>query len=81
MEVRMCLAVPFQVTEVVGTRAKVALAGHCREADMSLVGPVSPGDWVLLHAGFAIETLSAEEARETLELMGQAEGVDLVNGG
>ncbi len=76
----MCLAVPFLVMEVTGNRAKVALSGHCREADTTLVGPVVPGDWVLMHAGFAIETLSAEEALETLELMGQAEGVDLVNG-
>ena len=67
----MCLAIPFQVTEVMGNRARVTLSGQSREADMTLVGPVSPGDWILLHAGFAIERLSAEEAHETLELMNQ----------
>lgn len=74
----MCLAVPFQVCEVAGTRAKVTLAGHSHEADLSLVGTVAPGNWVLVHAGFAIETLSEKEARQTLELLGHAEGVDLV---
>lgn len=68
----MCLAVPVQVTEVSGTRAKVALSGNVREADLSLVGGASVGDWVLLHAGFAIEKLSPEEAAETLALFEQA---------
>ena len=72
----MCLAVPFQVVEVDGLRAKVSLAGHCREADLSLTGPVARGGWVLVHAGYAIEILSEEAARETLDLFGQMEGVD-----
>lgn len=75
----MCVAVPVQVVEVSGTRAKVALAGNRREADVSLVADVSPGDWVLLHAGFAIEKLSEEEARETLGLLGQIAEADLAD--
>ncbi len=69
----MCLAVPVQVMDVDGTRARVALSGNVREADVSLVDDVAAGDWVLIHAGFAIEKLTPEEAEETLRLFGQFE--------
>jgi len=68
----MCLAAPVQVIEIEGTRARVALKGNVREADLTLVGDVQVGDWLLLHAGFAIEQLTAAEAAETLALLEQA---------
>ena len=71
----MCLAVPVQVLSVEGTRAKVALSGNVRDADLSLVEEAGVGDWVLMHAGFAIERLTAEDAAETLRLIGQIEEI------
>ncbi|MBN1866478.1 HypC/HybG/HupF family hydrogenase formation chaperone [Candidatus Sumerlaeota bacterium] len=65
----MCLAVPARVTEIEGARAKVDLLGNVREADLALVADVAVGDYVLIHAGFAIQKMSAEDARETFELL------------
>jgi hydrogenase expression/formation protein HypC len=73
----MCLAVPMQVIEVEGDQATVALEGNSRTADLSLVGETSVGEWVLLHAGFAIEKISADEAQEALELFRDAGGLTL----
>jgi hydrogenase expression/formation protein HypC len=61
----MCLAIP--------ARAKIELLGNVREADMSLVENPALGEWVLVHAGFAIEKLSEEDACETLNLLTQVE--------
>jgi hydrogenase expression/formation protein HypC len=65
----MCLAVPVQVVSVEGDQATVALEGNTRTANLSLVGEAAVGEWVLLHAGFAIEKISSEEAQETLGLL------------
>ena len=73
----MCLAVPMQVVEVEGDQATVALEGNSRTADLSLVGETSVGEWVLLHAGFAIEKISADEAQEALELFRGAGGLTI----
>jgi len=69
----MCLAVPQEVISITGDRAEVALSGNVREADITLVDDVNVGDWVLVHAGFAIEKLTREEAEETLRLFSQVE--------
>ncbi|MBN2310778.1 MAG: HypC/HybG/HupF family hydrogenase formation chaperone [Candidatus Hydrogenedentes bacterium] len=73
----MCLAIPAQITELDGARAKVELSGNVLDADLSLIEDAREGDWVLLHAGFAIEKLEPEDAEETLKLfaeMGEATG-------
>ena len=73
----MCLAVPVQVVSVEGDEATVALEGNTRTANLSLVDGVGLGDWVLLHAGFAIEKVSPEEAQETLGLLREAGDLSL----
>jgi hydrogenase expression/formation protein HypC len=70
----MCLAVPARIIEISGSRARVSLAGNVREADLSLLEEAAVGDWVLVHAGFALEKLSAEDAEETLNLIMQLQG-------
>ena len=67
----MCLAIPAQMTDRGGARGNVALAGNWREADFSLIDEPAVGDWVLVHAGFAIEKLEPEDARETLALFSE----------
>ena len=71
----MCLAIPAQIIEINDTRAKVELAGNVRDADVSLIDEPAVGDWVLIHAGFAIEKLAPEEAAESLKLFAQMDGL------
>jgi len=74
----MCLAIPMKVVEIEGPIARVEEAGVRRQARVDLVEGVKVGDYVIVHAGIAIERLEPEEARETLrlfeEMFGQAGG-------
>ena len=63
----MCLAVPGKIVEKRGNKAIVDYGGIRREADISLVD-VNEGDYVIVHAGFAIQVLSKEDAEETLRI-------------
>ena len=64
----MCLAIPAKVIKVNGNFAKVDFGeGILREVNVSLVD-TKVGDYVLVHAGYAIQVLSEEEAMETLKL-------------
>lgn len=64
----MCLAIPARVVSVQGNFAKVDFGGGLIiEVDISLVD-VKVDDYVLVHAGYAIQVLSREEAEETLHL-------------
>ncbi|MHC1589849.1 MAG: HypC/HybG/HupF family hydrogenase formation chaperone [Candidatus Hecatellaceae archaeon] len=65
----MCLAIPAKVLEVSGSRAKVDFGGGVtREVNVSLLEKVKVGDYVIVHAGFAIQILDSEEAEKTLKL-------------
>jgi hydrogenase expression/formation protein HypC len=64
----MCLGVPARIVEVQGTSATAEVGGARREISVLLLDRVTVGDWVILHAGFAIEKLSPEEAEKTLAL-------------
>ena len=63
----MCLAVPAEVKEIKGETAIVDFGGVVSEVDITLVEP-KVGDYVLVHAGYAIQVLDREEAMETLKL-------------
>ncbi|MEM3396928.1 MAG: HypC/HybG/HupF family hydrogenase formation chaperone [Thermoplasmata archaeon] len=63
----MCLAVPAKVLEIHGKKAKVDFGGVFREVDISLVN-AKIGDYVIVHAGYAIEVMDRETAEETLKL-------------
>jgi hydrogenase expression/formation protein HypC len=65
----MCLAVPLEVISIAGRRARVRSSGVELEAALDLVEDVAVGDYVIVHAGFAIQTLSAAEAAETLAIL------------
>ena len=64
----MCLGVPAKILETGDGTAVVELGGVRREISVMLVDDVSVGEWVIVHAGFAIEKLSEEAAEQTLAL-------------
>ena len=66
----MCLAVPGQVVDVEGHQANVDFGGVLKKVNVSLVD-AKVGEWVVVHAGFAIEKMDEEEARETLKIWGE----------
>jgi len=64
----MCLAIPARVTVTEGDKAKVDFGeGVLREVNVSLVEP-KIGDYVLVHAGYAIQKMDEKDALETLAL-------------
>ena len=73
----MCLAIPGRIMEIVDEQnrlAKVDVAGVQRNVNIGLLdadpgGGVGPGDWVLIHVGFALSQVDEEEAAATLELL------------
>ena len=65
----MCLAVPARILSIEGTDAVVDMDGVQRAASLALTPEAKVGDYVLLHAGFAIHLIDEQLARETLELL------------
>lgn len=65
----MCLAIPAKVIRIEGTSALVTIEDVEYQASLLLLEDVHPGDFVMLHAGFAIEKVDPEEAAETLRLL------------
>ncbi|MDD1743097.1 MAG: HypC/HybG/HupF family hydrogenase formation chaperone [Methanomassiliicoccales archaeon] len=63
----MCLAIPGKVVSIEGNIAVIDFGGVQRETNISLV-EVKPGDYVVVHAGFAIQTLDELDAMETIRL-------------
>ncbi|MBZ0251346.1 MAG: HypC/HybG/HupF family hydrogenase formation chaperone [Burkholderiales bacterium] len=65
----MCLAIPAKVVELRDNdQAVIDLAGVRKEISLALVDDVWPGDYVIVHVGYALQKLDPEEARKTLEL-------------
>lgn len=67
----MCLGIPMKVVEKEGTTGIVELGGVRHPADLQLVDDVEVGDYVILHAGFAIQKLNEKEAEETIALLNE----------
>ena len=65
----MCVAVPVKVVEIRTNRGLIEFGGIKKEVELSLTPDVRVGDYVLLHAGFAIQRLDEVEAKETLRLL------------
>jgi hydrogenase expression/formation protein HypC len=72
----MCLAIPSKIIRTDGQTATIDVAGVQRQTSLMLVEDVQVGDYVIVHAGFAIQKLDAAAARETLELLRQAVAID-----
>lgn len=72
----MCLAVPAQVVALAGVDAQVDLQGSTLSISTVLTPDVGLGDWVLVHAGFAIAQLDAAEAQETWDYLRQMDDLE-----
>ncbi|HUV07688.1 MAG TPA: HypC/HybG/HupF family hydrogenase formation chaperone [Spirochaetia bacterium] len=70
----MCLAVPLEISRIVSEdKALVNLGDTTLEINISFLEDPKPGDYVIVHAGFAIQTLDLEEAQERLSLFREME--------
>ena len=69
----MCLAIPGQLIDIetasTGTYGSVSFDGLIKRCDLSLVPDVQPGDYLIVHAGFALTRLDEDEAQATLNVM------------
>ncbi len=73
----MCLAVPGKIIEIdPAGKGLVEYVGSRVEVNFSLLPAAKVGDWVIVHAGFAISLLDQKEARKTLELFREMESVE-----
>jgi len=64
----MCLGIPGKVIKIDGKSSQVEIMGVSREISIELLQNVKMGDYVLIHAGCAIQVIDEEEAEKTLEL-------------
>lgn len=73
----MCLAIPARIVERLdGDTCRVDLGGVRKEISLALVDGARVGDYVIVHVGFALSVLDAEEAERTLALFADA-GIDV----
>lgn len=71
----MCLAVPSKIVALQGDYAMVDLDGVRKQVSMQLIDKVCIGDYVIVHSGFAIQKIDADQANEALVLLRQAAGL------
>ncbi len=68
----MCLAIPSQITQIDNDMATIDVDGVQRSASLLLLSDARVGDYVIVHAGFAIQKIDEDAARETLQLLRMA---------
>jgi len=64
----MCIAIPARIKSIQETMARIEVGGVERSASLQFTPEAKPGDYVLIHAGFAIHVIDEQEAQETLKL-------------
>ncbi len=75
----MCLAIPMQIVEIDGFKARCEAKGVERDVNLFMLQDdmVHPGDFVMVHVGYAIQKVSAQEARSAWELFDQMLAAEL----
>ncbi len=68
----MCLAIPSKITHIENEMATIDVDGVRRSASLMLLEDSAVGDYVIVHAGFAIKKLDEESAMETIRLLKEA---------
>ena len=69
----MCLAIPMKIIEIKDKRGVVEVGSVKREVGLQLLKNIKIGDYVIVHAGFAIQILDEKEALETIALFEEME--------
>ena len=77
----MCLAIPSKITQIENNMAVIDVDGVRRECSLLLVEDAQVGDYVIVHAGFAISKLDETAALETLALLKEAAALVQAKGG
>lgn len=72
----MCLAVPARITKIEGTMAEAELGGITRQVSVLFTPEVRIGDYVVMHAGYAISIMDEQEAEATFRLLEEVMGAD-----
>ena len=67
----MCLAVPGKIVKISGETADIDFGGVTRQASLMVLPAAKIGDYVLVHAGFAIQIVNEKEAAETLKIFSE----------
>lgn len=65
----MCLAIPMKINKIDGPTAQCEAGGLTQNIRIDFIPDAVPGDYVMVHAGFAIERMSEKEALENMELL------------
>lgn len=67
----MCLAIPMKIKKIQGERADVVAGRAVRTINIQMLPRCAVGDYVLVHAGFAIQTIDRRQAEETLRILNE----------
>lgn len=70
----MCLGIPMQITTIEGQQGQVSMDGVSHAVDLSLIEAPAVGEYVIVHAGFAIERLRTDEAEERIGMFSEIAG-------
>ncbi len=65
----MCLSIPARILSIDGNTASASVGGAIVQTSLHLVDDVQPGDYVLIHTGFALQKISEKEALETIRII------------
>ena len=65
----MCLGIPMKIKKIQGDFACVEAGGLLRTVNIQMLSGISRGDYVIVHAGFAIEKVDPKKAKETLKII------------
>ncbi len=68
----MCLAIPSKILSIKGHTAEIDVGGNIKEVNITLTPEAKVGDYVLLHAGFAIQVIDEEAAEEIFDAWEEA---------
>jgi hydrogenase expression/formation protein HypC len=69
----MCLSIPAKIISIEGKTARASVGGTIINVGLHMIDDIKEGDYILVHAGFALQKISDDEAQETLKLIREME--------
>ncbi len=72
----MCLSIPAKILSIEGKTARASVGGTIINVGLHMIDDIKEGDYVLVHAGFALQKISDDEAQETLKLIREMENIN-----